>query len=154
MDKYYTKQPSCTTPDGKEWFASGGGNKPMELDKSPCDTCFHREACEAWVRHCTTLYDDFSFSVEGCPYYASIPQSILYLCDGKMCGDDCPNIDCMHTSDIRHAKNFKKQSFTDEYWEEDDALVSYRVPSKEEWRERYCTNKQLSGIRKRMDGET
>ena len=109
MDKYYTyytKQPSCKTPDGKEWFASGGGNKPMELDKSPCDTCFHREACEAWIRHCTTLYDDFSFSVEGCPYYASVPQSILY-----------------------------------------------RVPSKEEWRERYCTNKQLAGIRKRKDGE-
>ena len=24
---YYKKQPSCTTPDGKEWFASGAGKE-------------------------------------------------------------------------------------------------------------------------------
>lgn len=32
---------------------------------------------------------------------------------------------------------------------------SYRVPTKEEWRERYCTNRQIAGIRhrERKDGE-
>lgn len=40
MDKYYTKQPSCTTPDGKEWFASGGGNKPG-VSEWICETCIY-----------------------------------------------------------------------------------------------------------------
>lgn len=31
MAEYYKKkQPSCTTPDGREWFASGGGNTNPE----------------------------------------------------------------------------------------------------------------------------
>jgi hypothetical protein len=31
MAEYYRKkQPSCTTPDGREWFASGGGNTNPE----------------------------------------------------------------------------------------------------------------------------
>lgn len=36
-----------------------------------CHTCYHKDACEAWVRHGKTLYDDYSFSTEGCPYYNS-----------------------------------------------------------------------------------
>lgn len=29
--------------------------------------------------------------------------SILYLCDGKACGDECPNEDCHHTLQWEHA---------------------------------------------------
>ena len=28
---------------------------------------------------------------------------VLYLCDGKACGDECPNELCHHTSDWEHA---------------------------------------------------
>lgn len=34
-----------------------------------CKKCYHRAACEAWVRNATTLYDDYDYSVENCPYY-------------------------------------------------------------------------------------
>ena len=30
---------------------------------------------------------------------------VLYLCDGKSCGDTCPVVKCKHTSDIAHARN-------------------------------------------------
>lgn len=33
---------------------------------------------------------------------------VLYLCDGKSCGDTCPGVECKHTSDISHAKNFAR----------------------------------------------
>lgn len=33
-------------------------------------------------------------------------MDILYLCDGKACGDICPNPHCHYTSKIEHAKNF------------------------------------------------
>lgn len=35
-----------------------------------CKNCKHKEACAAWIRHGETLYDDFDYSVENCPYYA------------------------------------------------------------------------------------
>lgn len=43
---------------------------------------------------------------------------ILYLCDGKQCGDSCPSVECKHTSDISHAKNFIKGDY-DSYWEKE-----------------------------------
>ena len=43
---------------------------------------------------------------------------ILYLCDGKQCGDSCPSTECKHTSDISHAKNFCKGDY-DSYWEKE-----------------------------------
>lgn len=33
---------------------------------------------------------------------------ILYRCDGKACGEVCPNPECKHTKDINHAVNFKR----------------------------------------------
>ena len=33
-----------------------------------CQQCFHRAACLAWIGHGKALYDDFVFSVDGCPY--------------------------------------------------------------------------------------
>lgn len=35
-----------------------------------CGSCIHKDACEAWIRHGETLYDDFEYSVEECQYYA------------------------------------------------------------------------------------
>ena len=43
--------------------------KDSSKDTSTCDTCHHKDACSAWIRHCTALYDDFSYSTEKCPYY-------------------------------------------------------------------------------------
>lgn len=45
--------------------------------------------------------------------------NILYLCDGKRCGDPCPLAECKHTSDISHAKNFVKGDY-DSYWEKEN----------------------------------
>lgn len=48
MAEYYRKkQPSCTTPDGREWFASGGGNTNPEY--------IEREAA---VNICSNLYKE------------------------------------------------------------------------------------------------
>lgn len=34
---------------------------------------------------------------------------VLYLCDKKACNGSCPNNDCHHTYDIKHAVNFETQ---------------------------------------------
>lgn len=34
-----------------------------------CKNCYHFSSCAAWVRHGTTLYDDYEYSVEDCTYY-------------------------------------------------------------------------------------
>lgn len=46
--------------------------------------------------------------------------NVLYVCDGKKCGDICPDKDktCRHTSDITHAKNFTEGDYG-YYWETD-----------------------------------
>ena len=41
---------------------------------------------------------------------------IWYLCDRQACKNGC-NPDCEHTSDIRHAKNFKDLINNGTYWE-------------------------------------
>ena len=41
--------------------------------ESKCGSCAHWKACEAWMRHGSTLYSDFSYSVEDCPHY--VPAS-------------------------------------------------------------------------------
>lgn len=38
-------------------------------EEETCKNCFHKEACDAWVRHGDTLYDDYHYSVEGCPFH-------------------------------------------------------------------------------------
>ena len=35
-----------------------------------CKGCLHESACKAWISHGELLYDDFSYSVEGCKEYA------------------------------------------------------------------------------------
>ena len=44
----------------------------------------------------------------------------LYICDRKQCGDRC-NPDCQHTTRIEHAKDFKRDSNTGDYWEKTSA---------------------------------
>ena len=48
---------------------------------------------------------------------------ILYLCDQKACNGKCPNPDCHHTYDIKHAVNFKMESIGgDLYFVEKEAM--------------------------------
>ena len=37
--------------------------------ESKCRSCVHSKACAAWIQHGSTLYSDFSYSVEDCPDY-------------------------------------------------------------------------------------
>ena len=65
----------------------------------------HKPACNAWIKHGKTLYDDFEYNVENCPYYKvargrfiidrerdvircsacgfEISSMIPYVCDGE-----------------------------------------------------------------------
>ena len=65
---------------------------------------------------------------------------VLYLCDGKSCGDTCPGVECKHTSDISHAKNFAKDAY-DSYWEKEAESEtkdpgSHEKSNMESWAER------------------
>lgn len=40
-----------------------------EYIESKCSSCSHSDACAAWIRHGSTLYDDFAYSVSDCPHY-------------------------------------------------------------------------------------
>lgn len=37
-----------------------------------CKNCFHEEACATWIHHGETLYDDFEYSIDNCPYYYEV----------------------------------------------------------------------------------
>jgi hypothetical protein len=39
-----------------------------------CDDCFHNEACQAWIRHGETLYDDFKYTTVRCPYFVAADE--------------------------------------------------------------------------------
>ena len=34
-----------------------------------CDICVHNDACQAWLRNCENLDDDFFSSADNCPYF-------------------------------------------------------------------------------------
>lgn len=55
------------------------------------------------------------------------PADILYLCDEKRCGETCPSMQCKHTSDISHAKNFVK-SDCNSYWEKEGGRIKDDMP--------------------------
>lgn len=42
-------------------------------------------------------------------------NNIYYICDGKACGDNCPNVFCFRTSNIEHAINHGNGIFQDIY---------------------------------------
>lgn len=48
-------------------------------------------------------------------YQPKKENTIIYICDRRAC-KQC-NAECMHTTDIKHAKNFVKLP-TGAYWEE------------------------------------
>lgn len=56
--------------------------------------------------------------IESLPYSEIITcksgPDVLYLCDEKAC-DPCNNMDCSHTSNVAHARNFKEMHGA--YWE-------------------------------------
>ena len=75
-----------------------------------CKDCLHEEACAAWIQHCKTLYDDFEYSVDNCPYYFKEEHGrwivdtsympflstcsecgALYTIDGAFTWDYCPD---------------------------------------------------------------
>ena len=66
--------------------------------KEPCKNCYHRAACDAWVRNATTLYDDYIYSVENCPYHKPTADVVevkhgYWIYDysaGKLGGTDAP----------------------------------------------------------------
>lgn len=35
-----------------------------------CEKCIHERACDSWKRHGETLYSDFSYNVEDCPFFS------------------------------------------------------------------------------------
>lgn len=51
-----------------------------------CKNCYHERACAAWIRHGETLYDDFEYSVEECPYYEPIVHSAWKYGNCMKCG--------------------------------------------------------------------
>lgn len=65
-------------------------------------------------------------SVPPMPRIQYLSKITLYLCDGKACGDECPNPECKHTTDINHAKNFSLETvtcdsgFTQKYYIEEE----------------------------------
>ena len=36
---------------------------------SDCTKCIHEQACNTWMRYLHSIYDDHSYSTEGCPDY-------------------------------------------------------------------------------------
>lgn len=54
-----------------------------------CKNCYHLASCDAWVRNVTTLYDDYSYSVENCPYYTPTADVVEVV----RCKDCCHYIE-------------------------------------------------------------
>ena len=44
----------------------------IKINDERCQKCAHIKACEAWVRHGTMLYNDFSYDVQDCPHYSPV----------------------------------------------------------------------------------
>lgn len=51
-------------------------------------------------------------------------RSVLYLCDGKACGDECPNELCHHTAKPEHALHPDRDIAEFETWP--DPVEAYR----------------------------
>lgn len=51
-------------------------------------------------------------------------RAILYLCDGKACGDECPNELCHRTADPKHALHPDRDLDEFETWL--DPVEAYR----------------------------
>lgn len=49
---------------------------------------------------------DYGINVKKCSE-CDRGQDVFYLCDGTACNGGCSISGCTHTTDVRHAKNFK-----------------------------------------------
>lgn len=82
----------------------------------------HAEYLERRLKH--LLQSDFIRSFDEVnPYTKEYKRDIkdadiktVYLCDGKKCGENHDCMECKHTSDIKHAKNFEYDGYGC-YWE-------------------------------------
>lgn len=54
---------------------------------------------------------------------------ILYLCDGEKCGPDHDCLECKHTKDINHARNFKRD-VTGAFWEKYEKVCVSEIKPK------------------------
>ena len=85
---------------------------------SICTYCIHLNACQSWIRHGNTLYDDFAYSVGNCPYFKdgrNLAEVIhahwedgYAMHNGK---EVYKSIDCSVCNEV-----FKIESHDREYW--------------------------------------
>ena len=54
------------------------------MENSKCKSCIHYAPCKAWVKHGEMLYDDFSYSTEGCFHYKPQDDFEEDLSDGAL----------------------------------------------------------------------
>lgn len=46
-----------------------------------CKECVHYEACQAWIYHGKVLYEDFSYSTEGCTHFKPKSRFVELPCE-------------------------------------------------------------------------
>lgn len=71
-----------------------------------CALCLHHDACQAWVKHGKTLYNDFEYSTENCPYFKNKDnfEKVVRCMDCDFY-DSCIK-QCYATGLIRYADDF------------------------------------------------
>lgn len=45
-----------------------------------CKNCYHYDACNAWINHGETLYSDYTYSTEDCPFYKDKSRIVELPC--------------------------------------------------------------------------
>lgn len=45
-----------------------------------CKDCYHYDACNAWINHGETLYSDYTYSTEDCPFYKDKSRIVKLPC--------------------------------------------------------------------------
>lgn len=98
-----------------------------------CNNCIHEQSCQRWIRHGTTLYDDFDYSVKNCPYYQmSVNDPLIRYgvwFDERESSNDVPKILCSECGrviyDLESEYNYcpscgAKMTSVDEYFKDDE----------------------------------
>lgn len=74
-------------------------------------------------------YKSYSFDFEYKRDIREADAKILYLCDGEKCGPDHDCLECKHTKDINHARNFKRDD-TGAFWEKYEEVCVNEIKPK------------------------
>ena len=45
-----------------------------------CKDCYHHDACKTWINHGETLYSDYTYSTEDCPFYKDKSRIVELPC--------------------------------------------------------------------------